>query len=593
MKLKILPKGLVLRVRRGERLLDSLHRHGIPLPAPCGGKGLCGKCLVKVVQGTLSEVTPIERKRLGGLLSMGWRLACQARVLDDAVIEILPLRAKILEWGFRVDMPLDPIIRHVRVKIPSASLMLHDLGQLNADLKNATVSLSSLRKISLLRENCREVDMVMDLEAREAIDVEEDKGAIYAISVDLGTTTVVASLLDIRKGTREAVLSAYNKQLRVGEDVISRIEYIMRKGDRGLIELRALLVDTVNNLIRSLLEIKNLAPRDIKAVAMAGNTVMSLIMLGVSPTSLGVAPFNSPIIGPYVVKARRLGIIAHEEAYSYLMPILGGYVGGDVAADIIASGIMGRECALLIDLGTNGELVLKKGEKLYVTSCAAGPAFEGVGISCGMRAEEGAIERLWIEEGQLRYFTIGNIPPRGLCGSALIDLLASLRRLGIIDSRGVIKSELPGVEFIDGEKCFVVIRGSVSGTGHDILLRQSDIRKLQLAKAAIRAACELLMRKAKVSAEDLEVLYVAGAFGTYMDPENAIDIGLIPRVDPSKVTFIGNGSLMGCELFLLSSKARELMKALIKRVRHLNLHLESEYTDLFIKMLKIEPLDVL
>ncbi len=590
-KVVILPYKLEFTADDNATLLEILREHGITVDAACGGRGLCGRCKIRVIKGSVSSPTLAERKLLGRQLEEGWRLACQVIPKGDLVIEIPSFRGQILEWAPRLKLRISPGI----IAIPLGKLQRALPSNLSTVLKEllsrgVNVSSTSLQALRRLTEfiGKQTFYVIIDSEDMQVLDFKTE-GECYGLAIDLGTTTVVVSLVNLQTGEILGTLSEYNAQLAYGRDIISRISYVMRV-PKGMAELRRSLIDTINNLVEELLARHRIPADAIYEVAAAGNTVMSCFFLGIPPINLGTSPFEPPFLGGLKVSNYEVGVKANREARIHLLPILGGYVGGDVAGDIISSGMLNNEIAMLVDLGTNGEVVVKVSNRLYVASCAAGPAFEGVGISSGMMAVEGAIERVSIDESlEPKYSVIGNVRPKGICGSGLIDLLASLIKVRVLDAKGrLLELESPRIRRREGILEYVVEWAKNTSSGNDIIITQRDIRKLQLAKAAVKAAWTILLRRAGISVEMLEAVYVAGGFGNFLNPENAVLLGLIPPVDPKKVHFIGNGSLAGSRMYLLSTEVRRSMRRLLKHIVHVELNQEPDFQRLYIKSLDFD-----
>ncbi|HDI74380.1 MAG TPA: DUF4445 domain-containing protein [Thermoprotei archaeon] len=571
-------KGSGLICEKNSLLLDVLRRNGINIQAICGGLGLCGLCRVRVMSGAVSEPTEHEKRILGGLLSEGWRLACQTRVLGDLEIIVPEARKYILE-EYRVGrkVKVSPLLKvleitYCRQKASHTESVMSCISPY-IDFKFSHTALSKIpEQLYLHGKAC----LLYDVESREVLDLEENDRT-YGVAVDLGTTTVVAALVDLKSGSVLGVRSTYNKQIPYGNNIISRISYAI-KGREYLAEISRAAIDTVEELI------DNLAPVDrenIYELIVAGNTVMTALFLGISPHTLGFYPFSPPFTGMLEFKARELGLKLHKEALVKTLPVIGSYIGGDIVGDIVTSGILEDTTALLVDIGTNGEIVLKKGDSIYATSVPAGPAFEGAGLSSGMLATEGAIHRVFRSRDGIEYITIGNVEPKGICGSGYIDLLAELLRAGVITKSGRLQSKDPCVRRRRGVLEYVVC--------DNVVLTQKDVRKLQLAVATFKVGLHILLSKTKTSPEDLEKIYVAGSFGYHVNPYNAIEIGLLPKVDPSIVEFIGNGSLGGAVMYLISDEIRRECRDVYKKVEVLEAPLEKSFHKLFIESLAFEP----
>lgn len=573
----------VITCSKNEVLLNALRKNGIQVQAVCGGLGLCGLCRVLITKGKVSEPTEAEKKVLGGLIQEGWRLACQTRVLEDIEVVVPETRKYILE-NYRIRIKYDkcPLVEVVEIKYAKSDLSC--LDYLFKELKEKKIfikkiSLTALSKLPEAFYKEERARVLIDKESSEVLDL-VDESEVYGIAVDLGTTTVVAGLVDLISCKVLKTASAYNKQLSFGNNIISRISYAI-KGEKELREVSRAASSTIEELIEELAGNKR---NRVFEVIVAGNTVMTVLFLGISPYTLGFKPFTPPFIGSFTLKARELGLNLSKEALVRTLPVLGGYIGGDVVGDILVSGILEDEIALLVDIGTNGEIVLKKNNELYSTSVPAGPAFEGVGLTSGMLATHGAIHRVFSSRKGMQYVVIGGGKPKGICGSGYIDLLAELLRQGILDRKGRLLSKHSNIRRRRG------ILEYVLDYEENVVLTQKDIRKIQLAVAAFKVGYRILLTKASISPDDLEKIYVAGSFGFHVNPVNAIEIGLLPKTDPSRIEFIGNGSLGGAVLYLTSSKARKLCEEVYRKIKVVEAPLEREFHKLFLGNLTLEPI---
>jgi uncharacterized 2Fe-2S/4Fe-4S cluster protein (DUF4445 family) len=573
-------------------LLQNLIKNGIPVDNLCGGKGICGKCAVRVVEGSVSPPTEVERRWMN-VLGSDMRLSCQVRILSDAVVELKRIarviEGKILTWGVKREILLRPLVsfQRIRVEPPTLKDQKGDLERLLEALGGGHYDPLILEEISyLLRESNFEVNLVKyDNEVVDLIPANRNFRMLGA-AVDVGTTTVVVYLYDLLTGENLGVESAYNEQLRFGEDVISRVEYA-RRGRNNVEDLRRAVVNTINKLVENISQRIGMDSAYIYDMVCAGNTTMLAFLLENDCYYGSVAPYPPPFTSSVRVKARDLGIKINPRGYVRTMPSISMYVGGDIVADIIASRL--HECegdVALIDLGTNGEIVIKTREGFFLaTSCAAGPALEGYGVRDGMRAVKGAIESVVIDEaGRSYYKVIGSTRPEGICGSGIIEAIAWMRMRGIIDEAGRIRKGVS--EFVkeddEGLK-FVIVPANASATGRDIVLTQKDIRMIQLAKAAIYAALSTLTRIAGLELRDLERIFIAGAFGNYLDIFSAQILGMLPDVPQEKFSFIGNGAIAGASMMLLSKDFAEEAQAIAKMVKSVELNLIKDFQSEFIK----------
>lgn len=570
------PEGIRISAPQGAILLNVLREVGINIESVCGGRGVCMKCVVEIVSGELSERTPeeVELERV----SKGLRLACQTRVFGDTILNVPQSsrrkRGKILEWGRAAEFELLPAVRCVNVELEEPSLVdqRSDSERLKQALNARSIDGHLLRRLpSKLRDLSWKVEAV--LYDDEVLDIRPQRnGDIYGIAIDVGTTTVVAYLVNLRTGHVVSTKSDYNGQTIYGDDVVSRMTYAL--GDyNNLKELQNRVLITINKLISEAVEEVGCSHSDIYEISFAGNTVMTSFLYGAETFAIASAPYVPPFRSSLRLKARELGLSLNTSAIAYTFPLISGYVGGDVVADILVSGMHKEDGnALLIDLGTNGEVVLKSEVGMLAASTAAGPALEGAGLSNGMRGMEGAIESVSIDTRtyEVYYRTIGDKEPRGICGSGVVDSIAWMLVSGILDTRGRISDlETPRIVRVGGEKAFVLADGE---GGRKIYISQSDTRRFQLAKAAISSACLLLLKIAGLGVQDLSKVYIAGAFGNYVDPRSAMTVGMIPELPSHKIVQIGNGSGYGAIMSILSKRAKEEAELIAKCVKAIDLN---------------------
>lgn len=539
----------------GESLLEVLRRGGVLLPAGCGGLGLCGLCRVKVLSGSLAPPTREEVGALREQLEEGWRLACQARVAGDVELEVPPLKRSTGKVRARPPVKISAPALLIPVVVGRGEPSYEEellAALLNYGVRVASASLSALNKLAELKSG---VAVVVD---GEIIDLTEAYVG-YGLAVDVGTTSIAASLIDLSSGATVAEAVDYNSQLQYGSDIISRVRYAAQEPG-GVAKLQRVAVDTVNRLLEKM----GVPGERVYRAVVAGNSVMLHLFFGINPRTLGFLPFRPVYRRQLRARAREVGLRVHPDAPVESLPILGGYVGGDVVGDLLAANLLEYGTAMLIDVGTNGEIVLKRGDTLVAASTPAGPAFEGVGLHSGMMAVEGAIERVKIGiGGSVEYSVIGGGEARGICGSGYVDLLAELVRAGVLSREGRLLSG-SRVKEVSGVRAFVL------DEERGVVLTQQDVRKLQLAVAATKFAAKFLLRTAGVELSELERVIVAGDFGYHLDLTNAMEIGLLPRVDEGKVSYIGNGSLTGAEMYMVSEEARRRAGELLSRCRVLD-----------------------
>jgi uncharacterized 2Fe-2S/4Fe-4S cluster protein (DUF4445 family) len=601
------PTGKVIQARPGILLVEALATAGVLLDVPCGGEGVCGKCRVRLPCDA-GPANDAERRAFSTAeLANGYRLACQAVVTGPVTVEIpetslVPSYHQILaRVGHLATTELDPVVRkqYVEMPVPRRGDDAPDLVRLGRQVGPCEVSVELLRELpSRLRRQAFCGTAV--LADGELIDFEagDTSTQALAVAVDLGTTTLVASLLDLVHGETVAVVSRLNPQTRYGDDVLTRILYCQQNAT-GLTALRDVVVGVVNEMIGELVAQAGVDRRRIYEIVLSGNTTMQQLFCGVDPQALGEVPFV-PAMGRLLwVSAASLGISVHPRARAVVMPVIGGFVGGDTVSGMLATAL--AECngpTLLVDIGTNGEIVLATDGKLTAASAAAGPAFEGARIQHGMRGSLGAIERVTFDE-QLHLGVIGNVPPVGICGSALIDLVAELLRHGVITPEGrllaadQLRADVPAdLARRASPACpawFLVADVATTGVDRPIVLTQRDVRELQLASGAIRAGIRILLQRAGLAPGDLETVFVAGGFGNYIRRSSAQRIGLLPpEIEPQRIHYQGNTSLAGAQMAAFSRSARQLADDLACRTEHVDLSRDPQFLDAFADAMRFE-----
>jgi uncharacterized 2Fe-2S/4Fe-4S cluster protein (DUF4445 family) len=604
--LNVLPDDLWLKVRRGETVLEALNETDIDIGGECGGLGKCGKCKIKV----LSAIGPPSREEEALLdedeLGQGIRLACRTVVDKDLVIHTGDTGAgteyfQILKTGLRPLLHPFPLVGKRLITLPPdvRNEGLSDLDRIKLvtvpEYQDLHAPLSTLRTLpetlkktqytgaAVLHDNCL-------LAWQSQNELSRHCGLVF----DLGTSTLVGKLISLVDGEEVAVVSRLNSQIRHGTNVISRLQYVMEH-EEGLESARKLLMNDLNRITARLLKAAHLKRQDIFVAVAAGNTTMQHFLLGLNPAGIAEAPFSPVLTDGIVVKADDVGLELHPEALIYVMPTRSGYIGGDLISVILASGAAEEENEMVLgmDLGTNGEIFLGNRQRLMTCSAAAGPALEGARITHGMIARGGAIEGVSFEDGNLVYQVIGNLSPKGICGSGLVELVAVLLELGVIDREGLI--QYPQDSAAEGLRSRIVIRNGVrdfliaspeeSYDGRPIYLTQRDVRELQLAKGAIAAGVKTLMDEMGVDTRDITRVYLAGALGNYTSPASAVRIGLLPGFDPDLVTSLGNAASTGASMVLLSKNYWRTANELSDSIEHIELSSRTDFNDYFIEHL--------
>jgi uncharacterized 2Fe-2S/4Fe-4S cluster protein (DUF4445 family) len=600
--LQFTPSDREVRVPPGVTVFDAASWNGIAIDSTCGGHGTCKKCKVQILTGTVPISALDVRSFSPEQLRAGWRLACRALATNDLAVEVPPLatRPKAATVGVGRQVILRPAIqkRYVELDEPSLADQTTDLDRLLAAVEDLElrVELHALRRIpAVLRDSGFKVTAVIVDDVLIDVEPGDTTERRFAIAFDLGTTTVVATLLDVGTGTPAAVASMLNKQQPFGADVITRISATMLDPD-ALRQLQVLAQSTLAELTAEVLAQADVSPAEVYEVALAGNATMVALVLGIDPQPLGVAPFVMSTAAFPTLLAADLGLSVHPGARAVVLPALGAYVGGDIVGGMLASGMdRDKRLRLFIDVGTNCEIVLGDGERIVATAAPAGPAFEGGAIRCGMRAADGAIEVVKIGDDDVACEVIGGVKAEGLCGSGLVDAVAELVRVGLLDSSGRFISNdaaaqrLPGLAGrlgeIRGERVFALDWRAEGEIEDSVFISQRDVRELQFAKAAISTGWTLLLAELGVEPRDVQQVLLAGSFGTYLSPASAVRIGLVPKLPVLRIVSAGNVAGEGAKMTLLSMQERSGAAALLEEVTYVELSDRSDFNDRFVDQL--------
>jgi len=622
------PSGRRGDIEKGKTLLEASQELGVDINALCGGKGMCGKCKVKIeegrfeklgIQSSMAHLTawqPSEEKFIDQKeKAEGYRLACAAKLKGDVLV-YLPEESRVSEQVVRkaareMEIALNPTVMlyHVELTKPSLDNPTGDFERLTEKLAEAHGLKNLIVDYSIL-VNLPDILRTADWSVTAAVWKDQEIIRLYpgcveeswGLAVDVGTTTVAAYLCSLKTGKVHATESMMNPQVTYGEDVMSRITYAKDHPDSGLEKMRTQLISGLNDMIAKLVDRQGIAGNDILDMTLVGNTAMHHILLQINPEYIGASPFAPAIHRSLDIKTRDLGITINESSYVHILPIEAGFVGADNVGVLIAEELHQKdETQLVIDIGTNGEIVVGNRERMISASCATGPALEGAQISCGMRAAPGAIERIQIDpetldvtfkvienESESEHPSADGAKAKGICGSGIIDVLGEFYRAGVIEGSGAFRKTLDTPRLRtngDGGVEFVIAWKDQSSTGHDISVTQADIRQIQLAKAAIYAGTKLIMRRLGIDRVDRVV--IAGAFGTYIDKNEALLIGMIPDIAPDRILAVGNAAGDGARIALLNREKREEADWIARRVEYLELTTEKEFQDEFVAALHI------
>lgn len=595
------PDNKKCEVGKDDSLLFAAEKAGVLIDGSCGGAGSCGKCKVRVLSGSVSEMSREEEELLSEQeIKAGYRLACKTKAVDDLVLELPGIhkgsgRKKTmaaLPEGFIPDALIRKV--HKKVKKPSMKDQRSDFDRIAAtfEVENMEIEQSLLSKIHwVLNEKRGDVTGVFSGKKLIALEAGNTENICYGIAFDIGTTTVVGMLWDMASVKLSGVTARTNPQSIYGADVISRIQYC-NEGENHLANMQRKIMDCCNDMIRELTESCQIGSDSIYDVTAVGNTTMSHLFLGVHPQSLARTPFAPVFCHSVNMLARELGLQVNRGANVCFLPNMAGHVGADISAVLLATDLQKKEGAnIAIDIGTNGEILLEKDGKLYACSTAAGPAFEGAAITMGMRAADGAIEKVKIGKDSVEIKTIEDGKPIGICGSGLIDAVAELLKAGLVLPGGRMltrqealesgKSEELANRLMEGEKGVAFIL-AYNQEGNDIILTQQDIREVQLAKGAIYAGMKTMMKMAGVEESNLKSIILAGAFGNFIDKKSALAIGLLPRISEEKIQSVGNAAGAGACMALLSKESRELVKVLAREITHVELSMNMDFQEEYI-----------
>ena len=607
-------------VPTGTLLSEAAHQAGVEVGQPCGGQGRCGRCAVQVTEGNVRRRSTL--RLLPQAIDDGYALACQSVVEADTAIYV-PRQESIVR-----NLTADRVAAEVRVPAnynfavsqtfkripltlspPTMDDQTDDWSRVQTALRTQSnvdevnVSLNSLRYIGKILRECEwMVTAILETDpaggSARLVNLlpchSKETDPLWGVAIDIGTTTVSLWMVDLMTGNVRAQVAEYNGQIARGEDVISRIIYASKNGGEN--EMRELVLDTIDQLLVKACKRLNARPTEIVKATISGNSTMMHLLLGIPAISIRLSPFITAVNQLPPMTAREIGLHIHPEATVDCLPGVASYVGADITAGVLASGLdQTEEMTLFIDVGTNGEIVMGNRDLQITCACSAGPAFEGAGVVDGMRATNGAIEEVWIDgntyEPNCR--VIGNTKPRGICGSGLISLLSEAFLTGILDKAGNVNLTLPTPRVREGAHGgeYVVVWGTDSGSGEDIVLSRVDIDNLLRAKAAIYAGFTVLADQVGIPLETVEKVQIGGSFGRYINVEKAVQIGLLPDMEWDQFEFLGNTSIKGAYMALLDWRKRQQIAEIASRMTYIELSADNTFYEAFTSALFLPHTD--
>ena len=604
--LTLLPERRTLQVAHGATILASAQAAGVDITATCGGRGRCTSCRVKFVSGAVPPPTVMDELQLGdALVREGYRLSCQCRVvepvdvlvappLDERTFQILGARVPPEELA-RIE--IDSGIRKevVTIDLPKEEhRQTSDLEGLLALVGRTTedVSPEVLKTLPhALRDHHGEITVTTFGSRLLAVEPGDTSLLKFGLAVDIGTTSVVTTLMELESGEQLAAVSSLNPQAVFGADLMSRIAFA-QFNPGNLRKLQTRIIGLLNQHIEQIVRDSGVLAKWIYKVVIVGNTCMHHILLGIDPSHVGLAPYAPVMRHPLVLPARELFLKVNPEARVCLLPIVAGFVGADAVGVALATRIAETpDLRIAVDIGTNGEVLLGSRDRLWACSAPAGPALEGAQLRHGMRGALGAIDRVWLEDGDLRVQTIGDAPAQGICGSGVIDAIAVLLDTGAVDWMGLIAVEerdrLPAplrerIGVRGEERVVILVRPGEGNAPREILLTQDDIRQVQLCKGALASGAAMLQRIAGVAPEQVSELMLAGGFGNYLSIRSALRIGLIPPLPASRIRYVGNAAALGAQLALMSEAERARADRIARRIEHVSLAAHPDFQDVFV-----------
>ena len=595
------PFDRTTRVPPGTTVFSAAHWIGLPIDSTCGGRGTCGKCKVRVLDADMEVTTADHRQLLKDEIENGWRLSCQARIYEDLTCQVPQLLRvpKAATMGLSRLVIIDPNVRKVFLELVEPDL--HDQRSDVARLRDALTAeghdmIADIPVLRTLPKTIRDAEFkvtaVLAGEHLVAVEPGDTTEECFGVAFDVGTTTLVGTLMNLRTGMAAAVSSTLNGQAPFGADVISRISHAMN-GAESLDELKTAVVSTINGILDELYREAGVSPERTYEAVVVGNVTMLHLLFGIDPTPISMMPFTPTFMDALSVPAREVGLRIHPHGYIQTLPALGAYVGADIVSGVLATGIAREDkMRVFVDVGTNGEIVIGSSQRTLATAAPAGPAFEGSQIKCGMRATDGAIEGVTLGDTVELQVIGGDVPAQGLCGSGLVDAVAQLLNVGLLDHSGRMLSAAEAGDHpladrlieVEGVKAFLLAEG--------VYLSQRDVRELQFAKGSIATGIKVLMDILGLSAADLDEIFLRGSFGSYLNPESAKIIGLVPPVDVDKIIAVGNSAGEGAKIALLSYRERQVAFELPSRIEYVELSGRTDFNDSFVSVLRFPDLEL-
>ena len=602
------------RLAERESILDAAKNVDIDISAVCGGRGLCGKCRVVVKEGeeNLEAVSRLEAMSLSKEeLASGYRLACCALLNHGGttLVEVPPesraQQQRLLVAGVETPVSRNPSVKKFLVHLTKPTLenirsdseilldgLIHE--ERTAHLKIGYDAVTQLPN-AIRDRDWTVTAAVRDGEEVICVEPGDTSNRVYGLAVDVGSTKVAGYLLDLSEGKVVATASAPNPQIPYGEDIISRVSYAS-KGERNLKQLQGVVIACINKLLLDTCESAGVNSSEVYDVVLVGNTVMHHLFLGITPRFVALSPYPPAIRSSVNVRAKDIGLKTNSAANVYVLPNVAGFVGADAVADVLATEVCNSGAlSIMIDVGTNTEIVLGNDQKTIACSCASGPAFEGGHIEFGMRAEPGAIENVYVDPSNLEpgFKTVGDARPRGICGSGIVDAVAAMLKSGIINKYGLINTKLNNRRIrTDGAPQYVLSWKDENDAGRDIAVTQHDVQEIQLAKAAIYSGATILMKHLHVEPSEIQKVYLAGAFGTYVDPQSAVTVGMYPDVPLERVQFVGNAAGSGARMALLSREVRENSDRIVQHIDYVELAADPSFQREFTEALQLPHKDL-